>query len=229
VAVSGRRADRLAEVVQAVSAAGDRAIAVTCDVTDEASVVEAARRVEAEAGGLDVVLSNAGFGVGGRVADLSDADWRRQYDVNVFGTLNVVRATLPALQRVQGRLALVGSVAAFVGSRKHGAYNSSKAAIRAIGETLSAELHGTGVSCTTLHPGFVESEIGQVDNDGRFDPSRQDRRPASLMWTAEDAARVMIDAIVARRREVVFTGHGRVIVALARLFPGLAAFVSRRI
>ena len=85
-------------------------------------------------------------------------------------------------------MVLIGSVASFIYTEKSGAYCASKAAVHAIGNTLSLELIGTGVSCTTIHPGFVESEIAQVDNQGVFDPSRPDPRPAQLMWSSERAA-----------------------------------------
>lgn len=228
VVVSGRRMDRLQEAVAQITAAGGEALAVTCDVTDEASVRAAVETITSTWGGLDIVLSNAGFSVAGKVAELSDADWRRQFDTNVFGTLHVIRHAMPELQKRGGRVALVGSVAAFLPARKVGAYCASKAAIRAIGESLSMELAGTGVSCTTIHPGFVRSEIAQVDNQGVHDPSRQDKRPAWLMWEAEDAARVMVTAVERRQREFVFTGHGRFAVAMSRTFPTLTAWLASR-
>ena len=221
VAVSGRRDDRLQEVVDQISAAGGKALAVRCDVTDEASVAEAVQKVVRTLGGLDVAVANAGFAVAGRVEKLSAADWRRQLDVNVIGAAMTARYALPHLRERKGRLALVGSVSAMMPSPRFGAYTASKYAVRAIGQTLSAELHGSGVSCTTLHPGYIESEIGQVDNQGRFDAARQDKRPKKLMWPAERAARVMVDAIAKRKRELVFTGHGKLGAFAGRHMPGL--------
>jgi NAD(P)-dependent dehydrogenase (short-subunit alcohol dehydrogenase family) len=228
VVVSGRRADRLQGAVAQIEAAGGAGLAVQCDVTDEAIVQAAVATIVQAWGRLDVVLSNAGFSVAGKIDELSDADWRRQLDVNLFGTLHVIRHTLPELRKTDGRIALVGSVAAFLPARKVGAYSASKAAIRSIGETLSAELSGQGVSCTTIHPGFVESEIAFVDNQGVYHADRKDKRPAWLMWKAEDAARVMVRGIARRQRELVFTGHGKLAVALARLVPSFAAWAAQR-
>jgi NAD(P)-dependent dehydrogenase (short-subunit alcohol dehydrogenase family) len=221
VVVSGRRADKLDAAVAAVRAAGGEATALVCDVTRADSVADAVATIVATYGSLDVLLANAGFSVRGKVAELSDAEWRRQFDTNVFGLLHTVRASMPELLRVGGRVALVGSVASFVPAPNFAAYGASKAAVRAIGEAFSIELRGTGVSCTTIHPGYVESEIAQVNNEGQFDPERKDRRPARLMWKAEPAARVMVQAIADRKVEFVFTGHGRFAVALSRLAPGI--------
>ena len=76
VAVSGRREERLREVVEELEAKGAKGLAVRCDVTDEASVAEAVRKVVRTLGGLDVAIANAGFAVAGRIEKLSAADWQ---------------------------------------------------------------------------------------------------------------------------------------------------------
>jgi NAD(P)-dependent dehydrogenase (short-subunit alcohol dehydrogenase family) len=228
VAVSGRRQDRLQGVVDELAAQGGKGLAVRCDVTDEASVAEAVQKVVRTLGGLDVAVANAGFSVAGRVEKLSAADWRRQLDVNVIGVAMTARYAIPHLREREGRLALIGSVASMLATPGVGAYAASKYAVRAIGQVLAAELHGSGVSCTTIHPGYIESEIAQVDNQGRFDPQREDRRPKNLMWPADRAARVMVDAIAKRKREYTFTGHGKIGAFAGRHMPGLVHFGMTR-
>ena len=228
VAVSGRRADRIEAVVRRIEEAGGRAIAVTCDVTDEARVEAAVGEVVEAFGRLDVVVVNAGMGVNGRVENLTAQEWRYQLDVNVVGAAQTCRFALAPLRETGGRLVLVASVAAYLGAPSSGAYCASKAALRSLGQTLRLELSGSGVSVTTIHPGFVESEIAQVDNRGHHDPDREDRRPKRLMWTAERAARVMVRAIRRRRREFVFTGHGRLGAFLGQHCPGLLGFLQSR-
>ncbi|MBX7192999.1 MAG: SDR family NAD(P)-dependent oxidoreductase [Sandaracinaceae bacterium] len=221
IAVSGRRVANLEEVAKDIERVGGRALPVACDVTEEEDVARAVAQVVRELGQLDICVANAGFSVMGSIAKLSAEDWRRQLDTNVIGAVITAKHALPHLEKTKGRVAFVASVSAFVPAPGLGAYNASKAALRAIGLTLAAELHGTGVSATLLHPGFVESEIAQVDNKGHFDPARADKRPKNLMWKAEDAARVMADAIWARKRELVFTGHGKVGAFVGQHAPGL--------
>jgi len=228
VAVSGRRAERLESVVDDVGRMGGEAVAVPLDVTDEAAVEAAVELVVERFGQLDVALANAGFSVAGPVAALSAEDWRRQLDVNVVGAALTARYALPALTETKGRIGLVGSVAAFLCAPKLAAYNTSKFAVRALGMTLSAELHGSGVSCTTVHPGFVESEIAQVDNEGHYDPDREDRRPKKLMWTSEEAAIEIVDALAKRKREHVFTRHGQLGAFIGQHFPRVAHLMLRR-
>ena len=228
VAVSGRRADKLAEVVDAIEAAGGQGLAVPCDVTDEQQIRAAVATVVAAFGRLDVALANAGFSVSGPIERLSAADWRRQLEVNVVGAAVTASAALPELRETKGRLGLVGSVASFVATPGSGAYTTSKFAVRAIALTLAQEVAGSGVSVTGIYPGFVESDIARVDNSGVFHEDREDRRPAKLMWKTEDAARVCVKAMDARKREFVFTGHGKLGAFLGQHFPGLVHFVITR-
>jgi NAD(P)-dependent dehydrogenase (short-subunit alcohol dehydrogenase family) len=228
VAVSGRRAEPLDEVAAAVRALGRRALAVAGDVVDEEACRATVARIVAELGRLDVAVANAGYGASGAFERLAMADWRRQFDVNVFGLLHTVYAALPELQKTGGRLALVSSVLGLVTLPGQGPYAASKFAVRAIGLTLAQELHGSGVSVTTIYPGFVESDIARTDNQGRFDAARKDPRPAKLMWPADRAARVMLRAISRRQREMVFTGHGKAGAFFGKHFPGLVHFVMTR-
>jgi short-subunit dehydrogenase len=139
-----------------------------------------------------------------------------------------VKYALPYLKQNQGRIGLVGSVGAYLPSPNFGAYGASKAAVHSIGLTLQVELMGTGVSCTTIHPGFVVSEIARIDNDGLWHRERPDPRPAKLMWPTNKAAKVMVNAIMKRKRTYVFTTHGKVLVGLQRWFPGLVRTITSK-
>jgi NAD(P)-dependent dehydrogenase (short-subunit alcohol dehydrogenase family) len=228
VAISGRRVEPLEEVAAAVRAVGRRALVVVSDVVDEGACRATVARIVAELGKLDVAVANAGYGVSGAFERLTMADWRRQFEVNVFGGLHTIYAALPELRKTRGRLALVSSVTGLVALPGQAAYSASKFAVRAIGLTLAQELHGSGVSVTTLYPGFVESDIARTDNRGEFNAARADPRPARLMWPADRAARVMLRAVARRSREVVFTGHGKAGAFLGKHFPGLVHFVMTR-
>jgi NAD(P)-dependent dehydrogenase (short-subunit alcohol dehydrogenase family) len=228
VAVSGRRKDRLEEVAREIESRGRRAIAIACDVTEDDGMRAAADGVVRGLGKLDVCIANAGYAVAGPIESLSVEEWRRQLDVNVIGVAITARHALPYLRESRGRFGLVGSVAAFVPIARNGAYCASKYAVRAIGQVLSIELAGSGVSCTALHPGFVESEIAQVDNLGVHHAERDDHRPKRLMWSAPDAAETMLDALWRRKKEHVFTAHGKVGAFLGQHVPGLIGFAQAR-
>lgn len=225
IAISGRRAGKLAETVREIERLGARGIAVPCDVTEASSTAEAVRQVVETFGALDVVVANAGYSVMGRIEDLDPTHWKRQFEVNFFGLINTVQAALPELRKKGGRIVLIGSVAAFLVPPKGAVYSASKAAVRMVGEAFSQELRGSGVSCTTVHPAYVETDIVRVDNDGRLHPERKDTRPRWLVWKADRAAKKVVEATYRRRREVVISAYGKFVVNLSRFLPGLLRWI----
>lgn len=225
LALSARRKDQLEEVKATITSQGSKCIIAACDVLEEDQIAGAVNEIIKEFGRIDVAVANAGYGVVGKIKNLSAKEWRRQMDVNVTGLALTFKYAFPYLKETQGRMALVGSVAAYVPNPGVGAYGASKAAVRSIGQTLQVELKGTGVSCTVLHPGFVESDIAKVDNEGVFHPENHDPRPAKLMWPTDKAAKVMVKAIAKRKRSYVFTGHGKFIAFMGQHFPNLARWM----
>ncbi|MBH1959895.1 MAG: SDR family NAD(P)-dependent oxidoreductase [Flavobacteriia bacterium] len=221
VVLSARRRDLLEELAAEIAASGGEALVIPCDILDESGIEMAVEQLILAWGRMDVVMANAGFGVFGSIENLTAKDWSRQLQGNVTGLALTVKYALPHLKKTGGRIGLVGSVGAFLPNPNLSAYGASKAAVHSIGLSLQVELMGTGVSCTTLHPGFVASEIARMDNDGVWHPERTDTRPAHLIWPAEKAAKVMVRAVIRRKRNYVFTAHGRLFVGLQRWLPGV--------
>lgn len=228
VVLAARRAGRLEEVAERVRGHGRRALAVSCDVTRDGDLEAAVVQGLAAFGRLDWVVANAGFGVAGAMHKLQIEDVRRQFETNVFGVLRTFYAAREALLASRGCLAIIGSVSGELAFPKGGPYSMSKFAVRALAQVLWYELGRKGVNVTLIEPGFVESEIRQVDRWGVHDPERPDTMPRWLRTRADVAARKMVRAIVRRRRKVVITGHGKLAVMLERLTPGLVAFLVRR-
>jgi short-subunit dehydrogenase len=229
VALAARRVNRLEALAQEIGKTGRRAVVIACDVTRDGDLERAADQARAALGKLDVVVANAGFGVTGSLGTLSLDDYRRQFETNVFGVLRTVYATLDDLKKTRGRLVLIGSVSGHVALPGSSAYSMSKFAVRALAASLDHELAPHGVAVTLISPGFVESEIGQVDNRGvrRAEAPRRPL-PASIVMATPTAARKIVRAVARRRREVVITGFGKAAVALQRHVPWLLAATIRR-
>ncbi len=221
VVLSARRKEILEAIALDIKRSGGEALVVPVDIMEEKSIENAVQSIIAKWGRLDVAVANAGFGVFGSIDKLTAKDWDRQLQGNVTGLALTVKYALPHLKQNQGRMGLVGSVGAYLPNPNVGAYGASKAAVHSIGLTLQVELMGTGVSCTTIHPGFVVSEIARIDNEGVWHPEQPDPRPAKLMWPTDKAAKVMVKAIIKRKRNYIFTSHGRILVWLQAWFPGL--------
>ena len=221
VVLFARREERLQEVAAAIGREGGRAIAVTGDVTLRGDLDRAVAAAHEAFGRLDVVVANAGFGVGGVLERLSVDDYRRQFETNVFGVLHTIYATLPDLKATRGTLAIVGSVVGHVAPPGNSPYTMSKFAVRALANALRPELAPHGVAVVHITPGFVASEIRLHDREGRPKASARDPVPAWLVMPAETAARRIARAIVRRRRELVLTAHGKLALLLDRFVPFL--------
>ena len=228
VVLTARRVERLEEVARRIRDLGGRALAVRCDVTADGDLEAAVAAALERFGRLDWVVANAGFGVGGRFERLTLDDYRRQLETNFFGVVRTAAASLEALTESRGCLAVVGSVNSFLALPAVSAYCVSKFAVRAFARSLRHELRPAGVAVTLLAPGFVASEIRQVDNQGHYREEWHDTVPRWLVMPTDTAARKLVDGMVRRRRTVVVTGHGKVMVWLERHAPWLVAFLTDR-
>jgi short-subunit dehydrogenase len=228
VVLTARRIDRLDDLAKEIETAGGQALALECDVCRDGDVDAAVARALERFGHLDIVVANAGFGIGGTLDRLSLDDFRRQMETNVFGVLRTILASREALIESRGRLALMGSVAGEIPTPSTSPYGMSKAAIRSLAASLHAELKPSGVSVTLLAPGYVDSEIRHLDRQGRHREGAVDPVPRWLRARTPVAARVMVRAIRRRRRFQVITGHGRLIVLAQRVSPGLVSWLFCR-
>jgi short-subunit dehydrogenase len=229
VALTARRVDRLEALAAEIGKTGRRAVALPCDVTRDGDLERAVDRARTALGKLDVVVANAGFGVSGTLERLSLDDYRRQFETNVFGVLRTIYATLADLKKTHGRLVLIGSVSGHVAVPGSSAYSMSKFAVRGLAASLGHELAPYGVAVTLISPGFVESEITQVDNRGVWHAEGPTRPlPPSIVMATATAARKIVSAVARRRREAVITGFGKAAVLLQRHLPGVLAGTIRR-
>ena len=229
VALTARRLDRLEALAAEIAKTGRRAVVIACDVTRDGDLERAVDRTRAAFGKLDVVVANAGFGVSGALESLALDDYRRQLETNVFGVLRTIYATLQDLKKTRGRLVLIGSVSGHVGVPGSSAYSMSKFAVHGLAASLGHELAPYGVAVTLISPGFVESEIRQVDNRGVWHPEAPRRPiPPSIVMATPTAARKILSAVARRRREAVITGFGKTAVFLQRHLPGVLAVTIRR-
>ncbi|MBI2204939.1 MAG: SDR family NAD(P)-dependent oxidoreductase [Candidatus Rokubacteria bacterium] len=228
VALAARRVDRLHAVAADVAKLGRRATALACDVTRDGDLERAVAETRVALGPIDVAVANAGFGVVGPVARLTLDDFRRQFETNVFGVLRTVYATLPDLERTRGTLVLIGSVSGHIGVPGTAPYAMSKFAVRGLAQSLRHELGPSGVAVVLVSPGYVVSEIHQVDNTGVYHAETAAVVPDWLRMPTAKAARQIVRATAARRQETVITGHGKAVVLFQRHVPWLVSAVIRR-
>lgn len=185
--------------------------AYAVDVTDQDSMGRAAQDFVARFGAPDLVIANAGVGVGTHGEDLADIEkLRRVLDVNVAGLAATLAAFAPAMRAAgKGTLAGIASVAGFRGLAGNGAYCASKAAAIAWMESLRLELHGSGVSVVCVCPGYIDTPMTRVN-----------RYRMPFLLPADDAARRIARAIASRRRLAVIPWQMALVSVLLRAMPG---------
>ncbi|KAG2630981.1 hypothetical protein PVAP13_3KG568625 [Panicum virgatum] len=222
------------------------ALKLPLDVTSDASVEGAVRRVVAEHGRIDVLVNNAGVGCTGPLAELRLESVRRAMDVNFLGQVRTVRAVAPHMaRRGSGRVVNVGSVVGRAATPWAAPYCASKAAVRAATDALRLELRPFGVHVVEVVPGAVRSGLGHanaaalpVREEWRlyrgFAAAIEERARASQGGRATEAgalARHVARRVMSARppREIVY-GHMTLLFAALAAAPGWArdAFFARR-
>ncbi len=187
--LAGVRSERAgtALVESAPADARARLTPVQLDVTSPESIAAAVAMAEQQGGpvGLRALINNAGIVVPGPVEHVSAADWRRQFEVNFFGAIELTRAALPLLRKGVAtygpgapRLLLISSIGGRIAQPLLAPYTSSKFALTALGDSLRLELRRQGIGVTVIEPGAVKTEIwAKGDAAGQeFTPDHPARR-----------------------------------------------------
>lgn len=188
-----------------------KAISYAVDVTDDQALAAVAQDFVRNFGPPDLVIANAGVGVGTAGSEMASvAKLRKLLDVNVTGLAATFAAFAPAMIEVgRGTLAGIASVAGFRGLAGNGAYCASKSAVITWMESLRAELYGTGVSVVCVCPGYIDTPMTRVN-----------RFHMPFLISAEDAARRIARAIAAKRRLAVIPWQMALVSVLLRTLPG---------
>ena len=219
VGLVARRREPLEELAKELP--GGSHVALEGDVSDQDSIVTAI----AEFGDVDVVVANAGITHYRPFAQLPLDEARHMNDVNWLGTIYTVWAALPGmLDRRRGHIVVVSSGGGVRGFPSAAVYNGTKAAQRSFAEALRHELHGTGVSVTTVYPGEIETTLHDHELDHMPDWYRLDNRaPAGPL--GEQVA----EAVEQDRRELFYPPSVRMLRIVNGISPRLGDLMLRRI
>ena len=212
---------------------------VMLDITNEADIAALARHIADDPGRrpLRALVNNAGLGVNAPVEAMPLSEWRRLFDVNLFGHVAMMQALLPALLQSRGTVVNISSVGGKVAMATYGPYAGSKFALEAVSDALRREVEPLGVKVIVVEPGAVTTDmLGRVAVNGERVISGMTtelrRRYATLMRAiisqaqaaiprgvpAEAVGRVIADAITSRRPRTRYTvgRDAAIVVRLAR-------------
>ncbi|WP_432946498.1 SDR family NAD(P)-dependent oxidoreductase [Kribbella sp. CA-253562] len=158
VVATTRSAERLTAALDGADPA--RLLALEVDLADEQAVRTAVATAKQRFGELDVVVNNAGYGFLAAVEEVSDAEARQMFDVQIFGTWNVLRAVLPGFRENRsGHVINVSSILGLTSFPGWGLYCSAKYALEGLTESLAAEVGALGIDVTLVEPGYMRTDF----------------------------------------------------------------------
>ncbi|WP_405782148.1 SDR family NAD(P)-dependent oxidoreductase [Streptomyces sp. NBC_00859] len=197
------RGARVAVLDRETDGAPDGALALKADVTDDGAVREAVDAAAAEFGALHTVVSNAGIGAVGTVADNSDEEWQRVLDINVLGMVRTARHALPHLRRsAADRPGCVSvthtcSIAATAGLPQRALYSASKGAVLSLTLAMAADHVREGIRVNCVNPGTADTPwvgrlLGQADDPAAERAALNARQPTGRLVTAGEVAAAVL-------------------------------------
>jgi short-subunit dehydrogenase len=204
-----RREELLQEIVSEAESLNVRAVSASVDVRDAEAVREAANRFRKELGPIDVLIANAGIGTADHAIKLQPQQAADVIGINVLGAVNSVAAVVPEMvERGQGRLVAISSLAAYRGVSKSAAYCASKAAVSTYFESVRIDLRHTGVGVTIIHPGFIKTALTA---------GREAKMP--YLMELDDAVKKILSAIEKEKKTYAFPWQLATIVRAALIMP----------
>lgn len=158
VAATSRNKNSLAEAVGAYDE--QQFLPLETDLTNESSITRSIQQTHRFFGRLDVIVNNAGYGIGGAVEELNSADIRRCFDVNVFATIHVMQAAMPYLRAQRsGHIINISSIGGFAGATGWGIYAATKYAIMGLTEVMAEDVKEFGIKVTAVAPGGFRTQF----------------------------------------------------------------------
>jgi short-subunit dehydrogenase len=229
LALSSRDAGALESLAEECRAHGAEAVAIPADVSDEAQCAALIARAAEAFGRIDALINNAGISMWARAAEVTDLSiFERIMRVNYLGSVWCTLHALPHLEASRGRIVVVSSMTGKTGVPTRSGYAASKHALHGFFDSLRIELAGTGVTVTIACPDFVATGIREsaFGADGR--PLRVSPVQESKVMTAETCARLILDGMERRERELILSGRGKVGLWLKLLAPGVIDRIARK-
>lgn len=155
-----------ADLISAVNMENeDHFLPLQVELGNDRSVSDAIRQTYEKFGRIDVVVNNAGYGIGGTIEELSDKETRDSFDINVFGTINVIRHALPVMRKQSaGHILNISSIAGIAPSTGWAVYGATKHAVIGLTEVLAEDVRSLGIKVTLIAPGAFRTNFNNPDS-----------------------------------------------------------------
>lgn len=200
---------------------GIQAVAVQCDVSVEDDCSHLVKQTILTFNKIDILVNNAGITMRALFKDVDLTVLKSVMDVNFWGTVYCTKYALPHIQKTQGSIVGVSSIAGYKGLPGRSGYSASKFAINGFLDSLREENLKTGVHVMTACPGFTASNIRNTALAKDGSQQGESTLDEGKMMTAEAVAKIITDGVENRSRTLIMTGEGKLIVLLNKFFPAL--------
>lgn len=222
--LAARNPDNLQAVARECEAHDAQVLVQPTDVSDETQCRALIDAAVQQFGGIDALINNAGISAHALLEEVSAEDlgwYERLMRINLWGSVWCTHAALPHLKTSKGSVVAVSSLAGLIGVPGRTAYSASKFAMTGFFEALRAELRPAGVSVTTAYPGVVATRIRYHGYNARGQAAGVSGLKEDAAMPVEECARLIIDGMSRRQREVVMSGKGKLGRFLKLIAPGL--------
>jgi short-subunit dehydrogenase len=220
VATCGRNADKLAQLV--AENPGQELFTMQVDVVNQQQDEGFIQAVVDKWGGIDILINNAGISMRALVSEVSIETLKNVMDINFWGTVYTTKAALPAIQKANGVIVGVSSIAGYRGLPGRSGYSASKYALNGWLEALRTELYGSGTHVMWVCPGFTSSNIRNAALDKDAKAQGESPMDEGAMMSSKECAHHIIHSIVKRKRSLVLTFTGKRTVFMNKFFPAWA-------
>jgi NAD(P)-dependent dehydrogenase (short-subunit alcohol dehydrogenase family) len=203
VAATSRNTESL---INAMNYKGDTFLPLGVQLGNDDDVAAAIRQTHEKFGRIDVVVNNAGYGIGGSIEELTDKETRDSFEINVFGMINVIRHVLPILRRQgSGHIINISSIAGIAPATGWSVYGATKHAVIGLTEVLAEDVKALGIKATVIAPGAFRTNFLKADSlvlsekkidayaEIRASHERYSQMSGNQAGDPEKAAKVMMD------------------------------------
>jgi short-subunit dehydrogenase len=221
ILITGRNTEALSAVAHELQAKGVITRAVCADVANPDDNKRMAEEAVSVFGGIDVLINNAGISMRAIFEEVDPAVIKTVMDINFYGAVYATKYCLPEIMRSKGSIVGISSIAGFRGLPGRTGYSASKFALNGFLESLRTELLGSGVHVLTACPGFTASNIRKRSLMQDGSSQGESPRAEEKMMTAEECAVHIYKATVKRKRTLILTFQGKLVVFLNKWLPSI--------
>lgn len=197
-----------------------KAIAVQCDVTQQEDCEHLIKQTLTTFGRIDVLINNAGISMRALFNDADVDVLKSVMDVNFWGTVYCTKYALPQILKTKGSIVGVSSIAGYKGLPGRTGYSASKYAMNGFLDALRVENLKNGIHILTACPGFTASNIRNTALDKNGTQQGESTLHEEKMMTSDEVAKIIADGVENRKRTLIMTGQGKLVVFLSKFLPG---------